>query len=100
LEVAAEEEEEEVYPPGTSGGEGEEFSMPDRRRTGPLASGGGFFKEKISALTHRLKEREHTIVASPSPAAEVDRRQSEDGGGEQERGNSLARRLSRGPRTR
>ncbi|KAK0646546.1 mitochondrial protein from FMP27-domain-containing protein [Cercophora newfieldiana] len=83
--------------PGTSGVDGDEFGPPDRRRSAGLGGGGGgggFFKDKISALTHRLKDRENTIVAAPSPV-EGSRRQSEDGGAEDDRGGGLVRRLSR-----
>ncbi|KAK1751613.1 mitochondrial protein from FMP27-domain-containing protein [Echria macrotheca] len=79
-------------PSSSHGDEG--VGLERRRTTTGLGhgSGGGFFKDKISALTNRLKDhRENTIVAPPG--------ENGDEGDEMEK-NGLARRSSRGPRMR
>jgi len=83
--------------PGSSGGGsgGDEFYSLDRRKSPAIShtGGGGFFKDKLSALTHRLKDRENTIQPLGVEGAE---------GKEQEKTGSegLVGRPSRGGRTK
>ncbi|KAK5664327.1 hypothetical protein OQA88_548 [Cercophora sp. LCS_1] len=74
----------------------------DRRKSAGGGGGGGFFKDKISAFTHRLKDRESTIVARDQNGGNgrvsLERRESiEEEREEEEKAEKtgLVRRLSR-----